>query len=323
VELPPEELASLGSKKLCDPDSLKVFSALKARAVTLLSNIGVRFLGGWAIPDEETQLVCDKLKELKNDFLAAKDAFLSNYDEAVQFWVAKHPGWERLIADSKVSVDQVRHRFSFNWQFYKVIPPDQEVAGESLKAEVDSLGQSLFGEIAKEAGVVWNIIFAGKIEVSHKALSPLKAMRQKLLGLSFVGTEVAPIADPIGTALSIVPKRGLISGENLLTIQGLVSLLRDPDLLLENGRKILEGLSASGLLSTFGSNPSQNPLETLLEDDEPEEEDFLADPSEKPSLAEEFSSEETLAQVDETAGPNGRPDEQSRLVPVLDSLGLW
>jgi outer membrane receptor protein involved in Fe transport len=107
------------------------------------------------------------------------------------------------------------------------------VTADNLDLEVDSLGQTLFGEISKEAQVVWNKVFAGKTEVSHKALSPLKAMRQKLSGLSFVEPKVAPIADLIESAVSSVPKRGLISGQPLLTIQGLVSVLKDPALLRE------------------------------------------------------------------------------------------
>ena len=31
VELPPDDLASLGSKRICDPERLRVFNALKAR----------------------------------------------------------------------------------------------------------------------------------------------------------------------------------------------------------------------------------------------------------------------------------------------------
>lgn len=48
VELPPEELASWGSKKVCDPESLRIFGTLKSRAVSHLDRIGIRFLGGWA-----------------------------------------------------------------------------------------------------------------------------------------------------------------------------------------------------------------------------------------------------------------------------------
>ena len=36
AELPPEDLASLGSKRIADPNSLKVFSTLKARAFNYL-----------------------------------------------------------------------------------------------------------------------------------------------------------------------------------------------------------------------------------------------------------------------------------------------
>ena len=46
VNLPPEDLASLGSKRIADPENLKIFATLKARAVSHLDRIGVRFLSG-------------------------------------------------------------------------------------------------------------------------------------------------------------------------------------------------------------------------------------------------------------------------------------
>jgi len=54
AELPPEELASLGSKKIGDPKELRIFGTLKACAVNLLDRTGVRFLGGWGIPEDKT-----------------------------------------------------------------------------------------------------------------------------------------------------------------------------------------------------------------------------------------------------------------------------
>ena len=35
AELPPEDLASLGSKRICNPEELKHFTTLKARVVSL------------------------------------------------------------------------------------------------------------------------------------------------------------------------------------------------------------------------------------------------------------------------------------------------
>jgi hypothetical protein len=249
--LPPEELASLGNKKICDPESLRIFATLKARAVSHISKTGVRFLGGWAIPDDQTDFIHDRLDEVRNEFLNAKETFLANYDLEIKNWVDKHPGWERLIAGSAVSVDQVRRRLGFGWQFYKVVPPEKPLAANDLNMEVAGLGQTLFGEIAKDAQSVWSKVYAGKTEVSHKALSPLKAMRHKLMNLSFVEPLATPIVALIDGAISNVPKRGLIRGQHLLMLQGLVSVLRDPESLREHGEKVLNGQASLDTLSAI------------------------------------------------------------------------
>jgi hypothetical protein len=341
VELPPEELASLGSKKICDPDSLKIFSTLKARAVNHLGKVGIRFLGGWAIPDDLTQAVHEKLEEIKSDFMAAKDSFLNNYDLAVNGWISKHPGWERLIESSAVSVDQVRRRLGFSWQFYKVVPPEQSLIGDSLQNEVDNLGSTLFGEISKDAQGIWNKVYAGKTEVSHKALSPIKAMRQKLMDLSFVESMVVPVISVIDEAIASVPKRGLIRGQHLLVLQGLVSVLRDPVSLRELGEKVLSGQQPLAILSGLnakphffsgqGSNLDQADLEDTEIDFDPTDEDDSDDfeePSEEPLLegiGDEIEIEDSSnnVQPDQERTKRKGKSKRPRNVPCPDSFGLW
>jgi len=258
VELPPEELASLGSKKICDPERLRIFATLKARAVARLESLGIRFLGGWAIPEDRAAEVHEMLLKLRDEFLAAKDAFLASYDQAIQDWVGKHPGWERLIADSPVSADQVRSRFGFRWQLFKVAGPDrQDATSENLVSEIEALGQTLFGEIAAEAKAIWQKVYAGKTEVSHKALSPIRNLHRKLTGLSFVEPRVAPVADLIDAALNSMPRRGFITGSHLVMLQGLVAMLRSPDLLIEHGQKVIDGHSPDQLLNSLAQSASQ------------------------------------------------------------------
>jgi hypothetical protein len=344
VELPPEELASLGSKKICDPESLKIFTALKARAVWHLDKIGVRFLGGWAIPDDQRDYLFDRLVVIKNEFLDAKDTFLNNYSLAVQNWIDKHPGWERLIADSPVSIEEIRKRLTFSWQFYKVVPPDQSIVSDSLHREVASLGSTLFGEIAKEAHAIWNKVYAGKTEVSHKALSPLKSMRQKLTGLAFVEPKVAPVADLIEDTLQSMPKRGLISGQSLLLLQGLVTALKDPALILEHVEKVMAGQSSSSFLLNLANSPleagnigvqgglknlknleslaGQDPMTGLLGSPLDNELDFEDnDNGSAASNLDRKSEEDSFASLDDL--PSESSEEQTNTSPGLDSLGLW
>ena len=258
--LPPEDLASLGSKRVCDPEALRVFGTLKARAVSLLDRHGVRFLGGWAIPESQADAIVTELEQILQDFNTAKEDFLSRYDESVRDWIAKHAGWEQIIADSTVSADYVRSRMGFLWRLYRIVPPDPaDPVMEGLKDEVASLGQTLFGEVSKAATEAWHKCFAGKTEITRKALSPLRTIHQKLSGLSFVEPRVSPVADLIHTAFEHLPKRGRIDGANLLMLQGLVSLLRDTDALIEHGQKIMDGTTSKDLLSLLVEGQGEMP----------------------------------------------------------------
>ena len=244
--LPPEDLASLGSKKIADPESLRIFSTLKSRAFNFLNRHGVRFMGGWAIPEAKADVIVHELMNIRDLFLEEKERFLSGYDESIQAWVEKHDAWGDIIRNSTVSSDYVRSRIDFRWQMYKVAPIMQHVDNTvvleaGLAEEVSNLGNTLFAEIAKEAGDIWRRVFTGRTEVTHKALSPLRTLHSKLVGLAFVEPHVMPAADIVKAALNIMPQKGCISGTDLLLLQGVVSMLRDPDTLFAHAHKILAG----------------------------------------------------------------------------------
>jgi len=310
AELPPEELASLGSKRVCNPEELKVFSTLKARAVNLLDRHGVRLLGGWGIPEDKAQGLVDELRKIQDEFAVAKANFLARYDQAVREWIARHAGWEQLIADSTVSADYVRNRLDFKWQVYRIMPPQTNTpVDEGLKEELHGLGGTLFGEVAKSASEAWHKSFAGKTEVTHKALSPLRTIQQKLAGLTFIEPRVAPVADLIQTAFSSLPRRGMIQGGHLLMLQGLVVLLRDPEALMEHGQRIIEGCTPNevldGLLAGGSAQVSHHPepVPQEVSQDMPVDIGKILDAQGGPVFPEDMSG----------AQPQ----------PVLPSCGLW
>lgn len=292
-DLPPEKLASLGSKKVCNPDDLRIFATLKARAVALLERHGVRFLGGWAIPENNAAMIVQDLQVIASDFAKAKETFLASYDQAVRQWIVDNPGWEPLIAGSLVDVDTVRARLSFGWQVFKVAPTKgrSKDPGDSLASEVGTLSATLFDEIGKAAAETWKKSFAGKTEVTHKALSPLRAMMTKLSGLSFIEPRVAPIVSLVNMVLSIMPGRGGIDGRNMAMLQGLISLMSKPYALLQQGQRILDG------------TPCQAVMDELVHMPVP-----------------------TANEEPNTRNPSPNPNHDTNddeAAPGLDSLGLW
>lgn len=256
-ELPPGELASLGSKKICDPESLRIFGALKARAVNLLDRHGVRFLSGWAIPQGKVTKLSVELASIRNEFITAKENFLQSYDQAVKDWISKHPQWAGIIAGSTVSEDYVRSRIDFNWQMFQVKVPDAvTTAQDSFGAQIDSLGQTLFAEIAKSAQETWQRCYAGKNSVTRKALSPLKSIQEKLAGLSFIEPRVAPVAELLENAFKTIPARGALKGTILTMLQGLLMILQNPKLLCEQGQQILDGQNTAQILGKLAIGES-------------------------------------------------------------------
>lgn len=244
AELPPGDLASLGSKRICNPEELRTFGTLKARAVSLLERNGIRFLSGWAIPETRMDAISIDLAAIRADFESARDKFLKRYDQVVQDWIASHPQWGGIIAGSTVDESYVRSRLSFRWQMFRVNSPSGVNSGElkdNLDADVDSLGQTLFDEIARSAKEAWQRCYMGKSEITRKALSPLKSIHDKLMGLTFVEPRVAPVAELLDTAFRSIPRRGAITGTVLIMLQGLVSLMQNPQVLMEHGQLILDG----------------------------------------------------------------------------------
>lgn len=254
AKLPPEELASLGSKKICNPEDLRIFGTLKSRAVNMLDRIGVRFLGGWGIPESLADAVIKDLKAIHDEFMDAKQQFLATYDQSIESWINQHPEWKDIIKNSTVDAGYVSRRIGFKWQLFQLVPPKKKFIHAGLKDEVSKLGHTLYSEIAKAAEDAWNKCYFGKDKVSHKAISPLRSIYEKLNGLSFVEPCAAPIANLLRTTFDQIPPRGFIQGADLLMLQGVLALLRDPESLVEHGKSIIKGKTPDSILKSLVQN---------------------------------------------------------------------
>lgn len=270
TELPPEDLASLGSKRIADPAHLKIFGTLKARATSYLDKHGVRFMSGWAVPQEMANEITEQLSKIRDEFILEKEKFLATYNESINSWIEKHDDWADIIRNSVVNPDYVRSRMGFRWQLYKVVPSAMDsTVDDGLCSEVESLGNTLFSEVADSARDMWKKVFEGKTEVTHKALSPLKTLHTKLTELSFIEPHVMPVADIIQASLQRIPKKGNIVGADLLLLQGLVCLLKDSKALLEHAHKITQGYGPATVVDYLASSDltaDEEPMPILGQD---------------------------------------------------------
>ena len=273
--LPPDKLLSLGSKRIIDPQLLLKFRMLRQRAERLLATFGTRFLGGWAIPKDRLEDVLDGLRELQVEFERSLENFIGAYETAVYEWMQQFPGWESILSRSLLSTVEVRRRFGFRWQAFEVNPPEGNAA-EGLESEVAMLPNRVLLEIAKWADEIWEDSFAGKSEITRKALRPLGRMEQKLRGLVCINPICLPLANLIASALMMIPSgKGKLSDAELGPVYRALHILSKPGLMKIYAEKGMEGLEDDG---GFGILMGAKSMDTEDTDEAPDDE-FTEAPS--------------------------------------------
>jgi hypothetical protein len=242
--LPPADLVTLGSKRLCSPDALQPFLQVKRRAEARCQAIGVRFAHAFAIPKAAAKPLLTELNGLAEQFRQARVVFLESYDNELARWQAQHPGYERLIATELLPKAVVAARLMFGYEVFAInaLDGDGELAALLEQGGAGNLTQGLVGalyqEVASESCAFMRHSLSGRDEVTQKFLRPVRAIRDKLAGLAFLDVGIAPLVGSIDEILASVPPKGKIEGASLAALRGVVTLLTDPARMREHGRAL-------------------------------------------------------------------------------------
>jgi hypothetical protein len=148
TEIPPEELVSLGSKRVCNPEDLNAFHRIKKGAERACLQVGTRFLGGFAVQHGHAEDLAEKLQALKDEFDQETKDFLSGYDRALEEWIGTLPQWEEPIRRAIEPANVVGGRLRFGYQLIRIAPADTP---GTLEEEVRGLGDSVFAEVQQMA----------------------------------------------------------------------------------------------------------------------------------------------------------------------------
>lgn len=193
-EIPPEKLALLGSKKICDPARLKGFSRLKTKARRVLAHYGLPFMNGWAVPAERLDTIMKQLDQIKVEFEQVRTTFLTQYDTAVEAWIADNPGYEDIIRAGAMPRSVVEKRIGFDYAVYHIRPAGNDASQQQLGRQVDQLGNNLFAEIIKEANTFYEEKLRGASELLTSTRPTLQKLYDKVDGLSFLNAAFDPLA---------------------------------------------------------------------------------------------------------------------------------
>jgi hypothetical protein len=201
-EIPPEKVAQLGSKKICDPAKLKGFNRLKTETRRLLLSYGMPFMNGFAVPASKADEICDKLNAVSVEFEALKQTFISGYNAAVEEWITENPEYETAIRAGALPRTAVEKRIGFEYQVFMIQPiSDNDPTAKSLNRKVESLGRDLLDEVTEEAQKFFSKNLSGRETCGVTTRITLKNIRDKVDGLSFLNGSLIPLVNLLDETL--------------------------------------------------------------------------------------------------------------------------
>lgn len=193
-EIPPDKIAQLGSKRICDPAHLRGFHRLKTETRRLLLRYGMPFMNGFAVPVEKTDEISEKLNDIAVEFNQMKDDFISGYNAAVEEWVDENPEYAGAIRAGALPRDVVEKRIAFEYNLFLIQPVDDDEANaQRLGAKVERLGDDLIDEVVQEAAKFYSRNLAGRDQVAIASRLTLKNIRDKVDGLAFLNSAFDPL----------------------------------------------------------------------------------------------------------------------------------
>lgn len=240
VDVPTDEVFTLGVKRVFDKEWINKLTRIKSAMERECANIGPRFegLGGFAIPEDKADDLAARLQELKLEGDTLKGEILAKFQQICEDYGQAHPKWKDVIAKGAFSETYVRDRIHFGFRCIKVrAARDSGLIADGMQEEVGGLLGSLLSSIAKAARRFIEESLTGREAVTRKALRPLVAAREKLVGFTFLDQRVQPLCTIIDKVIESMPDEGKIDGVHLANLLGMASILVNSKLALEVGAK--------------------------------------------------------------------------------------
>jgi hypothetical protein len=230
IDLPPETLVSLGSKRIHNKEAFKPLQAVRTKAVTYLEGVAVSLYGGkiWIAPEAKKDEINATLMGLSREFHAEKDKFLADFYREQEAWLDQNARWASILRPYLETPSSIEKKFGFKWRAFRMSSSDND-PGFAQTLTSDLTG-TMLREISILAGETHNSL-RDRERATFKNLNRLDRLAEKLRGLSFVNPGVSVIETELQTFLDQRDAGGALTGTALFNLTRLLVQLKSPDVL--------------------------------------------------------------------------------------------
>ncbi|WP_395794735.1 DUF3150 domain-containing protein [Aquimonas sp.] len=263
--LPPTSIVSDGRKRILNSARLAPLFNCRKAVERALTKIGAPFLGATMVPETKLAALEAEIRDIEVQFYAYLDDLAANLEGAYLEWEEDNPAWSSLISRNRLPAHELKSRCRFVVAYFRAEAPANDVGGR-FKAAVSEAVPALLADIATEACKVHDAHIMGRDTCTHKAVTPISKLIDKLVSFSMLDPRVAPSAAGFRSVLAALPRTGTLKGGDFATLAGLIAQLRTPEEMLEHGEQLFANRSKPAQASLLGDPDG---LEIVNEDTEP------------------------------------------------------
>lgn len=230
IELPPEELVSLGSKRLHNREAFKPIQAVRTKAVTYLEGVALSLYSGkiWIAPEARKDEIEAALTDLAREFQTERDRFLADFHREQDAWLEKNSRWASILRPYLETPASIEKKFGFTWRVFRMSSAENDPGfAETLTTDLTG---TMLREISILAGETHNSL-KDRDRATFKNLNRLDRLAEKLRGLSFVNPGVSVIEAELQQFLDQRDRGGVLTGTALFKLTRLLVQLKSPDVL--------------------------------------------------------------------------------------------
>lgn len=260
MNLPPEEVASLGSKMVIDRKEVRPFNKLKRRIERDLDLNGGRFLkGAWLISKENFQAAKEAVDTHIEDFRREAQVFVDRFEDLIEEQIQRYPEFADALRRASVPKEAVAAQLQASYVYYTIeVPQEGTEAAEAIAPAINQAKSRVFRDIAMEVDRLYEESIQGRPQVTRRAISSIGKVRERLENVAFLNSKAQVVADHIGIVLGELPKTGAITEvSDLRKVEAITLLLSNSESMekladseVASGREVvlLGGLSTEGLV---------------------------------------------------------------------------
>lgn len=194
-DLPPEDLASLGSMYSIPQESIKTGRNIKAKLKRLLETHGFKSDLGFAITEDKLDALIPEIRDLQSEFSTWKDTLVKTLDELAQIQIDKNPEYKRSLIGRAPTKEYIDSQIDFGMTISKSTVTRLSFELDGLAKSFDiaqSLLNSVSADIERFISTRKNALAEGKsTSLTRKSIALLaNKLFNRLTDYSFVSTNV-------------------------------------------------------------------------------------------------------------------------------------